>query len=138
MKTGKKSKSKKVSQPTWYAEDVVAFILASLKEQYITTNESKIHGAIFKLKQKYPNFFKDLIFSGTEDHPFSKDLERILFRFYQSNVISTLNPNFEVYLIDDSKKERIKTHLKSRFSPKETKKLDAMSEMIESEKLMIV
>lgn len=136
MQTKKKSTSKKVSQPNWYTDDVIAFILASLKDRKITTNESKIHGAIFKLKQEYPDFFKDLIFYGNGNYQFSKDLERILFRFYQSNVLSTLNPSFEVYLIEKPKKTSIKSHLKDKFSADEIKKLNAMSKTIESENLL--
>jgi adenylate cyclase len=129
---------KKVSQPAWYTDDVIAIILASLKEKYITTNESRIHSAVFKLKKEYPEFFNDLIFSGTETHPFSKELERILFRFYQTNTLLTLNPSFDVYLIDDDNKKCIYRHLKGRFSGSESDKINEMTELVESEKLLAI
>ena len=122
----------------WCSDDVIAIMLASLKTDYITTNESKIHGAVFELKEKYPDFFNDLIFSGTKTHPFSKELERILFRFYQSNILSTLNPSFDVYFIDEPKKKYIIQHLKGRFSAIETDKINKMSALIESEKLLSI
>jgi hypothetical protein len=126
----------KTPRTKWYTDDVIAVLLASLDTQYITTNGSKIHKAVFELKRKYPEFFNDLIFSGNEIHPFSKELETILFRFYQTNVLSALNPSFDVYFIDKDKKIEIKRHLNDRFSKGDKRKIREMSELIKSEKLL--
>jgi predicted translin family RNA/ssDNA-binding protein len=86
-KKRKVASTAQTSHTKWYADDVIAVLLASLDTVRITTNVSKIHKAVFELKRKYPEFFEDLIFSGNETHPFSKELETILFRFYQTNVL---------------------------------------------------
>lgn len=132
----KKIASAKTSRTKWHTDDVIAFLLASLEIEYITTNGSRIHKTIFELKRKYPEFFDDLIFSGNEIHPFSKELETILFRFYQTNVLSALNPSFDFYFIDKEKKTEIIHHLENRFSKEDNGKIYEMSKLIKSENLL--
>jgi len=112
-------------------DDIIAYLFALLQSERIPTDENKIHNAIFELKKEYPDFFEDFVFSRGDVYPHSKDLERILFRFQQSNILGTMNPTFEIYIFPNKSKKVVLEHLSNKFSHKEKETLLKMSRKLE-------
>jgi len=117
-------------------DDIIAYLLASLKTERIPTDVNKIHSAFFKLKQHFPELFDNLTFSKGDLYPYSKELERILFRFQQSNILGTINPTFEAYIISNKSKEVIQNYYKDKYSDEEKRILLDITEQIEKEGLL--
>jgi ABC-type cobalt transport system substrate-binding protein len=105
------------------SEDSIAYIFALLEEENFSAEDRKIHTAIFHLKEKYPSFFEDLIFSRNDLYPFSKELEKILFRFQQSGILTTMNPAMRFYRFPLQSKKRVLDYLSKKFTEKEKQEL---------------
>lgn len=113
------------------SDDIIAFLFASLKSETLPTNENKIHTAISKLKESYPDFFSEFVFSRGDLYPYSKELERILFRLQQSKILGTINPSYEDFILTNESKEVVVEHLTNKFSKRDRELLLEMSKKLE-------
>jgi len=112
-------------------DDIIAYLFASVGSEILPTDENKIHTAISKLKESYPDFFSEFVFSRGDIYPYSKELERILFRLQQSNILGTINPSFENYILKKESKKVVLDHLTEKLSCDDRKLLDGMREKLE-------
>lgn len=102
-------------------DNIIAYLFALLEEEKLPADDEKIHTAISILKQEYPKFFTDFVFSRGDIYPFSKGLERVLFRFQQSGVLGTLNPTMKFFFFPKEKKDIVQKHVeeKEKFNDEE-------------------
>lgn len=94
---------KNLVQTTVTPDDVVKAILSQVKIERITKDPERIHGAIYALKQKYNEVFKDFDFDKSGLSPFSDLLDRILFRLETTRVLGTLNPAYLQYELPEER-----------------------------------
>jgi hypothetical protein len=109
------------------SDDVIAGIFGSLTVDEIPLDVKRIHTAIYRLKQKYPEMLKQFVFTEKDYYPYSVLLERILFRLQNADIINTINPDFKVCIISESSKTYIKRDIISLFGEEEQNKLKQMS-----------
>ena len=108
-------------------DSIIAYLFASLDREQIPTAEKKLHSAISELKKGYKtDLFENFTFSRGDIYPFSKELERVLFRFQQSSILGTINPTMEYYKFSSESKEIVKRHYSDKFSGEEKKLLSEM------------
>lgn len=111
---------------------IIAYLFALLETEILPTDDNVLHTAISKLKEEYPDFFEDFIFSRGDIYPFSKELERILFRFQQSGILGAMNPTLEFFIFPEKSKKIVLEHLSDKFSQEEKKVLSEASKKLES------
>jgi hypothetical protein len=63
---------------------------------------SHLHKEFFKLKKRYPAFFKRLFFDTNGHIPFSKELDSIIQDLQISGVVSKYNPGFNTLIIENN------------------------------------
>jgi hypothetical protein len=113
-------------------DDIIAYLFAHLKSEKLPADDETIHTAISKLKQEYPDFFTEFVFSRGDIYPFSKQLERVLFRFQQSGVLGTINPTMKFFIFPEKSKKVVLEHISKKFNEKEKNILLEMSEKLEN------
>lgn len=116
-------------------DDVVALVFALFDETEtteITANDSALHGAFFKLKEKYPELLGELSFTHGQIFPYSIDLQRAIFNLQRADLIEAPNPTYEYLLLKSASKETIKHGLSGLFSEKEQAKLVEISKELKS------
>jgi len=109
------------------SDDVIASMICFLDDEEIIADPRTIHISIEKLKGDYPDLLDDFIFSRGDIYPFSRLLERVLFRLQNSGVIQMINPNFDKYRIPQKSKESVKRIILIKFSEEDQEKLEEMS-----------
>ena len=114
------------------SDSLIAYLFALQKNEWLPTEDKKIHTALFKLQKEYPDLFGEFIFSRGDLYPFSKELEEILFRLQQSGVLGTINPGFEKYILPNKSKKVILESLSEKLSKEEKEKLEQMTNKFES------
>lgn len=112
-------------------DSIIAYLFSSLENEKIPTDEGKLHSSIFELKKEYPDFFEDFTFSQGNIYPFSKELERVLFRFQQSLILGTINPTMEFFTFSDKSKKIVKQHYSDKFNGDERDKLAKMGQRLQ-------
>lgn len=110
---------------------IIAYLFALQGSETLPTDDNKIHTAIFELKKEHPDFFIDFTFSRGDIYPFSKELERVLFRFQQSAILGAMNPTMECFIFPKKSKEIVLEHLSNKFSQQEKKILSEMSKRLQ-------
>ncbi|MEM3486357.1 MAG: hypothetical protein QXI12_12140 [Candidatus Methanomethyliaceae archaeon] len=100
-------------------DDVVAAMISQLRRSEFPADPLKIHGAIYRLREEFPDLLGEFLFFKGNLYPFSELLERVLFRLKASLTLSTISPSFDKYLITDEVKKELRQRVLSRF-PKET------------------
>jgi hypothetical protein len=113
------------------SDDKVAVMLSFLDKEEIPLDTERIYQSFFKLKQKYPEFLKEFVFSRNDVYPFSSLLWRVLFRLQNAGVISTVNPDFKRCIISDKSKDYIRKNVLPIFSPAEQVILADMAKIFE-------
>jgi hypothetical protein len=113
-------------------DDVVAGILASLTVEEIPLDVKRIHTAVYKLKQKYPEMLKPFVFTEKDYYPYSVLLERVLFRLQNADLINTINPDFKVCIISNSSKNHIKKYIVPLFKEEDREKLIQMGKAFQN------
>lgn len=99
-------------------DDVIAALLTFLPEKF-SNDPSKIHRKIAELQKR--NEYKDLLegfeFIDYYPYPYSPLLGRILNRLQESRLLSSLNPGYEVYVMESVSKDAIRSSiLKKKLS----------------------
>jgi hypothetical protein len=115
-------------------DDVIANIFSFLSVNEIPLDNKLLHTAIWNLKKKYPDYFKEFIFSEVDYYPFSSLFERILFRLQNSNLINTINPGFKRCIIEEGSKKYIRENISPLFG----KKNDEIKKIAEDFEKMVV
>jgi|Deesub1362B_J571_1020462.scaffolds.fasta_scaffold03345_3 hypothetical protein len=113
-------------------DDVIAAMLSFLETEEIPADYEKIHSAINYLKNDYPELLGEFVFSKGDIYPFSKLLERVLFRLQNGGIISTVNPDFKRCIIPANSRNYIRRNILPLFSDEEKRKLKEMSKKFHS------
>jgi hypothetical protein len=113
------------------SDDKVAAMLSFLEKKEIPLDTERLYRSFYKLKEKYPEFLKEFVFSRNDVYPFSSLLWRILFRLQNAGVISTVNPDFKRCIISDESKAYIRKNILPIFELAEQKKLEEMARIFE-------
>ena len=113
------------------SDDIVATIFSLVQTERIPLDVRRIHTAIHELKKKYPEMLTKFTFSQKDVYPFSRLLERVLFRLQNSSLISTVNPDFKICIVSKESKEYVHKNIQPSFSDDEQEKLKQMAKMFE-------
>jgi hypothetical protein len=108
-------------------EHTIAAVLSLLDIDEFVGDPRKIHEGFFELKNKYPKLLKDFVFSSGQYYHYSDLLETVFFELQETNVIGSLNPRYDKYVIYPTAKERIKNNILPRFDIKSKKELEKIS-----------
>lgn len=100
-------------------DDIIGAMLCELKDKEgLPIDPGKIHGAVQKLKERFPDLLEEFVFFKGDAYPFSNLLERVLFRLESSHILSTLNPYYEKYgriNCDDELRERFRVRFGDQY-----------------------
>lgn len=90
---------------------MITALLAFLPPEF-NNDPEKIHRTLKKLqqKEKYKNLLKDCTFLDYSRFPYSPLLGRIFNRLQESRLLSSRNPDYEVYQIKPESREAIKSY----------------------------
>lgn len=116
-------------------DDIIAAMLCFFEEKEFPLDTSKIHKALFHVKEKYPELLNEFSFSVDDVYPYSRLLEMVLFRLQNADLINTLNPGFKVFIIPEKSKQFIQKNILPLFSKEQQEKLACMGKLFE--KLLI-
>jgi hypothetical protein len=132
-KMSKKSKKefRQLLNCTKTSDDKVAVMLSFLEKKEIPLDTERIYRSFYKLKEQYPEFLEEFIFSRNDVYPFSSLLWRILFRLQNAGFISTVNPDFKRCIISDESKAYIQKNILPIFHAKEQEKLKEIAKKFE-------
>ena len=97
-------KIKKSLRTGAFLDDFIAKILLSMTIDRITTKPSKLHQAIYRIKDKYPEL-KDITFDESGVIPFSDELDSVFFRLGLTGLISCQNTSFDYFRIREETRE---------------------------------
>jgi len=104
-------------------DDIVcAILLLSSKDQFVG-NQRYLQEAFWKLKDKYEDIFKGLIFS-VDLYPYSQLLERVFSRLELSRIISFDNPDYKSFILTPNGRDYIEKKVLPIFSNEECKVLE--------------
>jgi len=112
-------------------DDVVAGILSFLTVEKIPLDTKRIHTAMHEVKQEHPDMLESFRFSRGDLYPFSRLLEKTLFRLQNSSLISTTNPDFKNCIVSRESKEFIRRNILPLFSRNEQQQLQEMGRSFE-------
>ena len=92
--------------------DVIAALLTFLPKEF-SNDPAKIHSTIARLKkeEKYRYLLEDFEFLNYDPCPYSPLLGRILNRLQESRLLSSLNPGYEKYVLNEDSREAIKADI---------------------------
>lgn len=108
-------------------DDIIASMLSFLDVDSFPGSARRIQMAVNELKNDYPEILTDFIFSDGDIYPFSRLLERVLFRLESGGIIGMVNPDFERYTISDESKIAVRREIVDKIFPREQK--DTLAEM---------
>jgi len=91
------------------ASDVVAALLTFLPDEF-NNDPNKIHSTIARLQnvEKYRYLLEDFRFLNYDPYPYSPLLGRILNGLQEARLLSSLNPDYEKYVLKKESKEAIR------------------------------
>jgi hypothetical protein len=112
-------------------DDVIAAVFSFLRKEEIPLDTQKIHSAFFEIKKKYPGLLNEVIFSANDVYPYSRELEKALFRLGASELISWINPDFKVLKISEKSKKFIHEKILPLFDSIQQETLKKMGELFE-------
>lgn len=101
----------KITKP-FSPSDVIAALLTFLPKEF-SNDPAKIHSTIAQLQkeEKYKYLLEDFDFLNYDPCPYSPLLGRILNRLQESRLLSSLNPGYEKYVLNDDSREAIKADI---------------------------
>ena len=107
-------------------DDIVAYLFALQESETFQSDENILHSAFYELKEEFPDFFEEFIFTRGDIYPFSKELENIFFRLQQSGILEIMNPSYEKFIFKQSSKKIVLEHISDRFNEAEKIRLEEM------------
>lgn len=90
-----------VQQDVGRTDRVVAYLLATLGIDHWAGKRSQIHSAFYEACKRYRPLLAGLCFTTDGPVPYSKTLERILFRLANAGLIAELNPSYTTMSMSD-------------------------------------
>jgi hypothetical protein len=112
-------------------DDIFAAMISFLKVEDFPLDSQKIHTAVYRVKEKFPELLAEFSFSANDVYPYSKLLEKIIFRLMASDLISYIAPDMRVGIITNESKQYIKKHILPLFDQKDQEKLAQMGRLFE-------
>lgn len=103
------------------ADDVIEGVLLLSERQKFPGDLSDFHSMFNEIRTKFPSLLEEFIFSINDVYPYSKLLERVLFRLFGSEIIeieSVLNPGQTKFLVSSLVTEEMKNNLRKEFKQK--------------------
>ena len=82
-------------------DDIVGAIIYISNESLIPKSNSFLHGAFQIMKEHEPSLFSEFWFDESGIAPYSDQLDEVLFRLEASAILSTLNPTYKRYIINN-------------------------------------
>ena len=108
--------------------DVIASLFALLPSPF-RNDPDKIHATIRKLQKekKYEDLLGDFEFIDYYPNPYSPLLGRILNMLQESRLMACLNPDYNMYVMDDVSKEAIKRDILDKKLKEQRGKLEEIA-----------
>lgn len=107
-------------------DDVVAGVLSQLRCSRLPKDPLRMHGAICKLREEYPDLLGEFFFFQGNLYPYSELLSRVLFRLEASGVLTSIN---DEYLVTDGVKEELRRRIMPRLEDQE--KIASLAQRLE-------
>lgn len=118
-------------QSGWSSFDVIKGILSLAPEgqKNISCSIPVLHSAIYKLKteDKYSKFFEEYLFEDRVHYKFSRGFQTDIGNLEMSGHLSTVNPDFVDYTIQEKLKNTFQLYTKKRFKTEEFSLLSEMA-----------
>jgi len=108
-----------------HTQDTVAYLLALIPAQALQGKRARIHKAFYEIVKRFPHLLPGLAFSRNSSDPYSKPLERILFRLANAGLLSNLNPTFKEMTMKEEAKDLIKGEFAQDMVDREQELLEA-------------
>jgi hypothetical protein len=112
-------------------DDIIAVMFSFFEKDKIPLDVEKIHSTICIIKKKYPRMLKEFLFSENDVYPFSRLLEKVLFRLQNSGLIRPIAPDFKTAILDETSKKYIRNNILPLFKREEQKELAEMGKLFE-------
>lgn len=96
-------------------DDVVEGLLGHFEGTAIVKDPERIHRAFCRLKPSFPELFRDFLFDTSGPVPYSRMLDRVLFRLETSTVLGTINPQYVRYEISTDTKAALRNAVQHKF-----------------------
>lgn len=124
---------------TFYSSrDVIGAIIAYMKVNKFDGSTKTIQNVLFELKnhEDFKNYFDDLHFNKFLLYPYSKKLEKIIFRLNHSTVLKLSNPEYRIFEIDDEVKRNLKIITDEKFDKDAINDIIKMSDFFEQQTMI--
>lgn len=108
------------------SSDVLQAILAGLTSERISRDSIVFQETVYNLSKNHP-ILKRFRFNTSGIHPYSEELERVIYRLECSHALGALNPSYTCYQID---KIKLSESLK-KFSDDEISEIQEISRKLE-------
>ena len=123
-----------VSSKKFNPSDVIASLLTFMKEEF-SNDPQIIHTTIARLKKdaRYKDLLEGFDFLDYDPYPYSPLLGRTLNRLQESRLLSSINPNYETYFLNDKSREAIENQILKVRLADQTQKLKEIASELQSE-----
>ena len=113
--------------------DVIVALLSFLPKEF-NNDPAKIHATIARLQEKeeYKYLLEDFEFLNYDPYPYSPLLGRILNRLQESRLLSSLNPSYEKYVLNDGSKVAIQENILNKKLSGQKDNLKKMASELEA------
>ncbi len=109
----------KEGRPT--ADDIIEGVLLLTERRDFPGDLSNFHSMFYEIKNKFPSLLEEFVFSTNDLYPYSKLLERVLFRLFGSEVIEINcipNPGQTKFFVSRLITDEMKDDLRKEFEQK--------------------
>lgn len=123
---------RKIPKP-FSPDDVVAALLTFFPRE-LSNDPAKIHSTIKRLQEReeYRDLLEDFEFLDYYPYPYSPLLGRILNRLQESRLLASLNPGYEMYVIEDISREAIRSGILEKKLAHQRDKLEQIAEELKA------
>jgi len=128
---GERQKIIKDLQQCITSDDVIATMISFLGGEQFPLDSRKIHSAVHEIKTKFPELLAEFSFTRNDVYPFSRLLERVLFRLINSGLVYYIGPDMKVGIISNKSKQHIKKNILPLFGREDQEKLAQMGRLFE-------
>ena len=100
------------------ADEVIKGVLLLSEKREFPGNLSDFHSMFNEIKSKVPGLLEEFVFSTSDLYPYSKLLERVLFRLFASEIIEIRcvpNPGQTKFFVSSLVTDKMKDDLKEEF-----------------------
>ena len=117
-----------VSSKKFNPSDVIASLLTFMEKPF-SNDPQIIHTTISRLQKdvRYKDLLEGFDFLDYDPYPYSPLLGRTLNRLQESRLLSSINPNYEMYFLNDISRDAIKKQILEVRLADQTQKLKEMA-----------